>query len=211
MKIGSTFFLSHETKINEFESDGVQHVWCGPGQNYHSDCIVWTVRHVGGSMLIWSCISAEGEEKSLSQEGWQERNFTTWQWLKTRCKNHIREEKKWKLLLGLVCPLIWIQQNTLTDVEQQTPPVKSSWTESSVKKWQNISPQIKTGISSEIKVGMQNIRQLQNVASLMKGVLTFVSLHSWMWTFHLSLIKHFVCQVNWLNSSRGIKSIKCIK
>ena len=31
---------SDETKIHLFGSDGVQGVWCEPGQDYHSECIV---------------------------------------------------------------------------------------------------------------------------------------------------------------------------
>ena len=30
---------------NEFGSDGVQHVWREPGQDYHSECIVLMVKH----------------------------------------------------------------------------------------------------------------------------------------------------------------------
>ena len=51
---------SNETKINLLGSHGVQHVWREPGQDYHSECIVQTVRHGGGSVVIWGCMSAKG-------------------------------------------------------------------------------------------------------------------------------------------------------
>ena len=51
---------SDETKIHLFSSDGVQHVWREPGQDYHSECIVLTVKHGGGSVMIWGCMSAKG-------------------------------------------------------------------------------------------------------------------------------------------------------
>ena len=44
----------------EFSSDRVQHVWCEPGQDYHSECITPTVKHGGGSVMIWGCMSAKG-------------------------------------------------------------------------------------------------------------------------------------------------------
>uniref|UniRef100_A0A3Q3JX18 Uncharacterized protein n=1 Tax=Monopterus albus TaxID=43700 RepID=A0A3Q3JX18_MONAL len=43
---------SDEARINEFGSDCVQHVWCGPGLDYYSDCVMLTVKHGGGSVLI---------------------------------------------------------------------------------------------------------------------------------------------------------------
>jgi len=51
---------SVETKINFFCSDGVQHVWREVGQDYHEDCVVPTVEHGRGSVLIWGCMSASG-------------------------------------------------------------------------------------------------------------------------------------------------------
>uniref|UniRef100_A0A3B4UBG1 Uncharacterized protein n=1 Tax=Seriola dumerili TaxID=41447 RepID=A0A3B4UBG1_SERDU len=39
-------------QMNLCGSHGVQHVWCGPGQDYHSV--------VHGGVLIWGCFSARG-------------------------------------------------------------------------------------------------------------------------------------------------------
>lgn len=44
---------SDETKINLFGSDGVQHVWRRPGEEYHDKCVVPTVKHGGGSVMVW--------------------------------------------------------------------------------------------------------------------------------------------------------------
>ena len=41
-------------------SDGVQHVWHEPGQDHNSEFKVLTVKHGGGSVVIWRCIGAEG-------------------------------------------------------------------------------------------------------------------------------------------------------
>ncbi len=51
---------SDETKINLFGSDGIQHVWRRPGEEYHDKCVVPTVKHGGGSVMVWGCMSASG-------------------------------------------------------------------------------------------------------------------------------------------------------
>lgn len=51
---------SDETKINLFGSDGVQHVWRQPGEEYQDKCVVPTVKHGGGSVMVWGCMSAAG-------------------------------------------------------------------------------------------------------------------------------------------------------
>ncbi len=41
---------SDESKVNLFDSDGVQHVWRRPGEEYQENCALPTVKHGGGSM-----------------------------------------------------------------------------------------------------------------------------------------------------------------
>ena len=77
---------SDETRINEFGSDGVQHVQCGLVQDYRS---VGTVKHGGGSVTLRGDMTAKGEmtfidgsmnelkDESKSQGAWQERIFPT--------------------------------------------------------------------------------------------------------------------------------------
>ena len=55
-----TILWSDETKINLFGSDGVQHVWRGLGEEYCEDCMVPTVKHGGGHVMVWGCTSAKG-------------------------------------------------------------------------------------------------------------------------------------------------------
>ncbi len=49
---------SDETKINVFGSDGVKRVWRQPGEEYKDKCVLPTVKHSGGSVMVWSCMSA---------------------------------------------------------------------------------------------------------------------------------------------------------
>ncbi len=64
---------SDETKINLFGSDGVKCVWKQPGEEYKDKCVLPTVKHGGGSVMVWGCMSAAGTgelqfiEKMLSR------------------------------------------------------------------------------------------------------------------------------------------------
>ncbi len=49
---------SDETKINLFGSDGVKRVWRQPGEEYKDNCVLPTVNHGGGSVMIWGYMSA---------------------------------------------------------------------------------------------------------------------------------------------------------
>ncbi len=49
---------SDETKINLFGSDGVKRVWRQPGEVYKDKCVLPTVKHGGGSVMVWGCMSA---------------------------------------------------------------------------------------------------------------------------------------------------------
>ncbi len=51
---------SDETKINVFGTDGFKTVWHRKGEEYKEKCMVPTVKHGGGSVLMWGCMSAAG-------------------------------------------------------------------------------------------------------------------------------------------------------
>lgn len=51
---------SDETKINLFGSDGLKHVWWRPGEEYKDKCVMPTVKHGGGNVMVWGCMSAAG-------------------------------------------------------------------------------------------------------------------------------------------------------
>ncbi len=50
---------SDETKINLFGSDGVTRVWRQPGEEYKDKCVLPTVKHGGGSVIVLGCMSEE--------------------------------------------------------------------------------------------------------------------------------------------------------
>ncbi len=49
---------SDETKINVFGSDGFKRVWQQPGEVYKDKCVLSTVKHGGGSVMVWDCMSS---------------------------------------------------------------------------------------------------------------------------------------------------------
>ncbi len=51
---------SDETKINVFGTDGFKTVRRRKGEEYKEKCMVPTVKHGGGSVLMWGCMSDAG-------------------------------------------------------------------------------------------------------------------------------------------------------
>ena len=43
---------SDEMKINLFGSDGFKHVWRRPGEEYKDKCVITTVKHGGGNIMV---------------------------------------------------------------------------------------------------------------------------------------------------------------
>ncbi len=61
--------MSDESTVNLFDSDGVQHVWRRPGEEYQEIVALPTVKHVGGSIMVWGCMSAAGTGELRFIEG----------------------------------------------------------------------------------------------------------------------------------------------
>ena len=51
---------SDETKVNRFWSDGKPYAWKVPGKPLRKHQVRETVKHGGGSIMVWSCISWYG-------------------------------------------------------------------------------------------------------------------------------------------------------
>ncbi len=66
---------SDESKVNLFGSDGVQHVWQRPGEEYQENCALPTVKHGGGSIMVWGCMSAAGTGELRFIEGNMDSNM----------------------------------------------------------------------------------------------------------------------------------------
>ncbi|KAK3515066.1 hypothetical protein QTP70_006006 [Hemibagrus guttatus] len=66
---------SDKTKINLFGSDGVKHVWWQPGEEYKDKCVLSTVMHGGGSVMVWGCMSAAGTGELQFIEGTMNANM----------------------------------------------------------------------------------------------------------------------------------------
>ncbi len=66
---------SNETKINLFGSDGVKHAWRQPGEEYKDKCVLNTVKHGGGSVMVWGCMSSAGTGELQFIEGTMNANM----------------------------------------------------------------------------------------------------------------------------------------
>ncbi len=60
---------SDETNINSLGSDGVKRVWRQPGEEYKDNCVLPTVKHGDGSVMVWGCMSAAGTGELQFIEG----------------------------------------------------------------------------------------------------------------------------------------------
>ncbi|KAF7252569.1 Transposable element Tcb1 transposase [Varanus komodoensis] len=49
--------------------NGVKRVWRQPGEEYKDKCVLPTVKHGGGSAMVWGCMSAAGNGELQSIEG----------------------------------------------------------------------------------------------------------------------------------------------
>ncbi len=66
---------SDESKVNLFDSDGVQHVWRRPGEEYQENCALPTVKHGGGSIMVWGCMTTAGTGELRFIEGNMDSNM----------------------------------------------------------------------------------------------------------------------------------------
>ncbi len=66
---------SDETNINLFCSDGVKRVWWQLGEKYKDKCVLPTVKHGGGSVMVWGCMSAAGTGELQFIEGTMNTNM----------------------------------------------------------------------------------------------------------------------------------------
>ncbi len=66
---------SDVTKINLFDSDGVKRMLQQPGEEYKDNCGLPTVKHGGGSVMVWGCMSAAGTGELQLIEGTMNANM----------------------------------------------------------------------------------------------------------------------------------------
>ena len=60
---------SDEMKINLFGSDGSEHVWRQPDEEYKDKYVMPTVKHGGGNVMVKGCMSSAGVGELYFIEG----------------------------------------------------------------------------------------------------------------------------------------------
>ncbi|GAV01586.1 hypothetical protein RvY_12274 [Ramazzottius varieornatus] len=93
---------SDESKFNLFGSDGKVMVWRQPGEEFFSECTVPTVKHGGGSIMVWGYFASSGVGNLVIIRG----NMDT-VYYKAILKRNLKESgRKLKLKRGW-----WFQQD----------------------------------------------------------------------------------------------------
>ncbi len=75
MDYWSHVLWSDVTKINLSGSDGVKRVWQQRGEEYKEKCVLPTVKHGGGSVMVWGCMGAAGTGELQFIEGTMNANM----------------------------------------------------------------------------------------------------------------------------------------
>lgn len=63
LRYGENVVLSDESKFNLFGSDEKVMVWRTPREEFDPKCTVPTVKHGGGSVMVWGCFIRHGVRK----------------------------------------------------------------------------------------------------------------------------------------------------
>ena len=92
---------SDEMKNNLFGSDGFKHVWRRPGEEYKDKCVMPTVKHAGGNVMVWGCMSSAGVGELYFTEGNINSNMYS----------EILQQSMFPLLYKLGCRAVFQQDN----------------------------------------------------------------------------------------------------
>ena len=68
LNIWKKVLWSDETKIELFGHQGKSYVWRKPNHSHHPENIIPTVKHSGGSIMLWGCFSLAGTGKLVRIE-----------------------------------------------------------------------------------------------------------------------------------------------
>uniref|UniRef100_A0A8L0DPU9 Transposase Tc1-like domain-containing protein n=1 Tax=Oncorhynchus mykiss TaxID=8022 RepID=A0A8L0DPU9_ONCMY len=60
---------SDETKIELFGNNAKRYVWCKSNTAHHPEHTIPTVKHGGGSIMVWACFSSAGTGKMVKIDG----------------------------------------------------------------------------------------------------------------------------------------------
>ncbi len=66
---------SDESKVNLFDADSVQQVRRRPGEEHQENCAFPTVKHGGGSIMVWDCMTTAGTGELRFIEGNMDSNM----------------------------------------------------------------------------------------------------------------------------------------
>ena len=61
--------FTDESKFNLFGSDGMEKAWRTNTKEFKEHCVKPTVKHGGGSVMVWGCFSSSGVGKLVFIEG----------------------------------------------------------------------------------------------------------------------------------------------
>ncbi|GFT57190.1 transposable element Tc1 transposase [Trichonephila clavipes] len=118
--------FSDESKFNIFGSDGRRMVSRKPNTSHHPKHTIPTVKHGCGSVMVWGCMAASGQDNDLKHTA-----FVVEEWLLYHCRNQLNTLPQSPDLN--VIDHLWshleraVQKHQITSKEQLKSVLQEEW------------------------------------------------------------------------------------
>ena len=143
---GESATWSDEWKFNLFGSDGKVMVWRTPCEEFDPKCTVPTVKHGGGSVMVWSCFTCRGVgklcvvdrimDRFCYRDILEQKLFPSIDHFKSGQQSHFMHDNDSKRTFGLVKH--WLKQKTIQTLPWPSFSPDLNPIENLNEEWKNI-------------------------------------------------------------------------